>query len=113
MTIVTSQANGTRMSLEQWAVLPEDEPGELVDGVLTQGEMPGPVHESIVTWLAAEIRVWGRGRGVLVLGSNAKYGVSATRGRMPDLGPRSTRFPSADVGVGASLFDLGSCAGLI
>jgi Uma2 family endonuclease len=88
MDRVTTQATGpgVRMSLEAWADLPEDEPGELVDGVLTQEEMPGPVHECVVMWLGIEIGTWGRGRGVLVLGSNAKYGVSATRGRMPDVG---------------------------
>jgi Uma2 family endonuclease len=89
MAIVTTQPagsdSGVTMSLEEWAEMPEDEPGELVDGVLTEEEMPGPVHECVVTWLVVEVGSWGRGRGVLVLGSNAKYRVSATRGRMPDV----------------------------
>ena len=83
MTTMTSHA--LRMSLEEWAALPEDEPGELVDGVLTEEEMPGPVHERIVTWLTTRLCSWGDERGVLMLGSNAKLRVSPTRGRMPDL----------------------------
>jgi Uma2 family endonuclease len=101
MANVTTQASepttGTTMSLEEWAAMPEDEPGELVDGVLTEEEMPGPVHECVVMWIGGEFRIWGRDRGVLVLGSNAKYRVSSTLGRMPDLAvylpgaPRPTR----------------------
>ena len=76
---------GTRMTLEEWANMPEDDPGELVDGVLVEAEVPGPVHELIAVWLSTRLSVWGEARGVLVLGSGAKYRVSATRGRMPDV----------------------------
>jgi Uma2 family endonuclease len=74
------------MSLEQWAALPEGEQGELVDGALVDEEMAGSAHESTVTWLTTELRVWGRERGIVVQGSAAKYAVSPKRGRMPDVG---------------------------
>lgn len=74
------------MSLEQWAALPEDHEGELVDGALEEEEMAGSAHEHAVTWLTIELGVWGRPRGAVLLGSNGKYAVSSTRGRMPDLG---------------------------
>ncbi len=37
--------------LREWADRPEDEPGELVDGVLEQEETPSFVHEPVVGWL--------------------------------------------------------------
>ena len=36
------------MTLGEWAELPEDEEGELVDGLLVEEEMEMPVHELIV-----------------------------------------------------------------
>lgn len=73
-----------KLSLEEWAELSREEPGELVDGVLVEEEMPGFVHEVIVAWLAELFRRWG-GRRVLVASSGARYGVAPSRGRMPDL----------------------------
>jgi hypothetical protein len=37
--------DATPMSLEAWGDLPEDEPGELVDGLLVEEEMPNWIHE--------------------------------------------------------------------
>src|SRR5262245_1848817 len=73
------------MSLEEWGALPEDEPGELVDGRLVEEEVADPVHEDIVSSLNATIRPWMKPRGGFVLGSNAKYGLRPKHGRLPDL----------------------------
>jgi Uma2 family endonuclease len=74
-----------RMTLEEWAALPEEETGELVDGCLTEAEVPNYVHELIVAWLAEKLRGWGVPRGAIVAGSGAKFAVARGRGRMPDL----------------------------
>lgn len=73
------------MTLEEWADLPEDEEGELVDGQLVEEEMGSPVHELIVMWLAQLLYGWVRPRGGIVFGSESKYAVKARRGRKPDL----------------------------
>lgn len=72
------------MSLAEWAAMDEDEPGELVDGRLEDEEVPDYVHEVIITWFAHQLRTWLAGRG-FVGGSEAKFAVSARRGRKPDL----------------------------
>lgn len=73
------------MTIEEWAALDEDVEGELVDGVLEEEEMPSVLHETIVLWLGAILRVWaGRRRG-LATGSEAKIAIGPRRGRKPDL----------------------------
>jgi Uma2 family endonuclease len=74
-----------RLSLEQWAALADDEPGELVDGRLVEEEMPTVTHELIVGWLLAVLRAWAVPRGGLVLGSETKLAVAPGRGRKPDV----------------------------
>src|SRR5262245_48139252 len=74
----------TRMTLEEWADMPEDEPGELVDGELVEEEMPGYAHEVVVAFLIHALLGWLGKRGV-VGGSDAKFAVKPTRGRKPDL----------------------------
>jgi Uma2 family endonuclease len=73
------------MSIDEWAALPEDEPGELVDGYLAEEEMPGLLHEIVLAWLFHLLKSWVGPRGGLVFGSEAKFAVAARRGRKPDL----------------------------
>ena len=73
------------MSLAEWAALDEDESGELVDGQLEEEEVPDCIHEGIVIWLAVKLRNWMAGRGGFIGGSEARFAVSARRGRKPDL----------------------------
>jgi Uma2 family endonuclease len=74
-----------RMSLEEWAALPEDEPGEIVDGYRVEEEVPENVHELVVAWLIHVFRAWAGERPIVVFGSGAKYAVAKNRGRMPDV----------------------------
>lgn len=84
---VTREPEAARqaMSVDEWADMPEDEPGELVDGYLAEEEMPGLLHEIVVSWLIHTLRAWAAPRGGLVFGSEAKFAVSARSGRKPDL----------------------------
>lgn len=76
---------GERLRLEEWVALPEDAVGELVDGRLTQEEVPDAIHELAVTWLTALFRTWLGQRGGFVFGSELKVILSSTRGRKPDV----------------------------
>lgn len=73
------------MSIDEWAALPEDEPGELVDGHLQEEEMPGLLHEIVVAWLLRVFGSWAAACGGVVFGSEAKFAISPHRGRKPDL----------------------------
>ena len=73
------------LTLDAWASLPEDEPGELVDGRLEEEEVGDATHETTVGWLIGEFRNWLKGRGGFLLASEAKFAVSPTRGRKPDV----------------------------
>ena len=79
------EAVGPAMSLDEWAQLPEDEPGELVDGHLSEEEMPRAIHELTVSWLIVLIGSWLKGRGGFVFPSELKLKVSERSGRKPDL----------------------------
>jgi Uma2 family endonuclease len=81
---------GEPLDIDEWTVLPEDAPGELVDGRLTEEEVPDPIHELAVTWLTMLFRTWLGDRGGFVFGSDAKFVVAPTRGRKPDV---SVYFP--------------------
>jgi Uma2 family endonuclease len=74
-----------RLTLEEWADLPEDDEGELVDGILVEEEMGGLAHESVVGWIIEVLRAWIAGRGGRVAASELKIAVAALRGRKPDV----------------------------
>jgi len=82
---MTSPAVSPRLTLDEWGALDEDEPGELVDGSIAEEGMPSLVHESAVGWLIAVLRAWLIPRGGFVFGSAAKFAVSTSRGRKPDV----------------------------
>jgi Uma2 family endonuclease len=74
---------GPLLTLDEWRDLPEDVPGELVDGRLVEEEMPDPLHELIVAWLARVLGNWSE--QAIVLGSETRFALSSTHGRKPDL----------------------------
>ena len=75
---------GPLMTLEEWAELPDEVPGEFVDGRLVEEEMPNFVHEVIVMWLGYVFLGWAEKTNAIVGGSGAKFAVSRDRGRKPD-----------------------------
>ncbi len=42
-----------------------------------EDEVPENAHEIIVTWLIWVLRQWGTARGVIVLGSGAKFAIGS------------------------------------
>jgi Uma2 family endonuclease len=73
------------MTLDEWAALDEDEPGELVDGRVEEEEMPTTLHEAVVSWLVRMLGAWLVPRGGWVFGSEHKLAVGERRGRKPDV----------------------------
>jgi Uma2 family endonuclease len=87
------------MSLEEWASLPEDQPGELVDGELVEDEAADWDHEYVVGWIFGVLWTWmealargqtgaaeGRAQAPSrVYGSDGKYAVRAGHGRKADV----------------------------
>lgn len=73
------------MTLEEWADLPEDVPGELVDDRLVEEEMSDYAHEVIVAFLARILGLWADRVGAIVATSDARFAVAKGRGRKPDL----------------------------
>ncbi len=91
------------MTLEEWAALDEDEPGELVDGLLEEEEAPTFLHEAVVAReLLRTLGSWAAPRGGWVFGSEAKYAVRPRRGRKPDVSVYlpGAKLPAAGEGVG-------------
>jgi len=74
-----------RLTFDEWAALQEDEPGELVGGVLEEEETPSCIHELVVAFLIEGLRVWGRSSGALVLSSGVALKVAPARGRLADV----------------------------
>lgn len=79
------QLLGPRVTLEEWITLPEDVPGEFVDGRLVEEEVPDYLHEVLVAWLARVLGNWAEHVGAIVGASDAKFTLSSTRGRKADL----------------------------
>jgi Uma2 family endonuclease len=73
------------MTVEEWAAMEEDEPGELVDGRLAEEEVPDLTHESAVVWLIRVLSAWLAPRGGFVFGSEAKFRLGPRQGRKPDV----------------------------
>lgn len=73
------------MSLEEWASLPEDEGGELVDGELVEDEVSDWDHEDVVAWVMLLLGAWGTARGGRVYASDGKFAVRPGRGRKADV----------------------------
>jgi Uma2 family endonuclease len=65
--------------------LPEDVPGEFVDGRLVEEEVPDYLHEVLVAWLARVLGDWAERVGAIVGASEAKFTLSSNRGRKADL----------------------------
>jgi Uma2 family endonuclease len=84
-TATAQKLTPAEMTVEQWADLDEDEPGELVDGQLVEEEVPDFEHETIVLWLAAAFLGWVLPRGGFAVASDAKFAVGSKRGRKPDV----------------------------
>jgi hypothetical protein len=82
-TATVQDAAARPMSISQWVQLPEDEPGELVDGQLVEEEVPDLIHETVVSWLIGLLRGWIIARGGFVFGSEGKFVVAPERGRKP------------------------------
>jgi Uma2 family endonuclease len=82
---VAEAHNAEEMTLEAWADLDEDEPGELVSGRLEEEEMTSTLHEAVVVFLIHVLRAWARLNGGWVFGSELKLAVSPNRGRKPDV----------------------------
>jgi Uma2 family endonuclease len=73
------------MTVHEWAAMPEDEAGELRDGLLEDEEVADLTHETAVAWLVALLRTWASAVGGFAFGSEAKFALSNLRGRKPDL----------------------------
>ena len=84
-TSTAEHVPGDLLTIEEWADMPEDDPGELVDGVLVEEEMPDLVHETVVAWLVATVHRWITPLRGFVFGSEAKFAVGPRRGRKPDV----------------------------
>jgi Uma2 family endonuclease len=80
-----AKSSAPELSLDEWFALPEDEPGELVDGRLEEEEVPDYLHELLVALLVRILGNWIFPQGGLVAGSDAKFAVGSGRGRKPDL----------------------------
>lgn len=85
MSQVLESSAPEELTLSDWASLPEDEPGELVEGQLVEEEVPDYVHEILVIALGSILRSWILPRGGRVAGSDAKFATGSRRGRKPDL----------------------------
>lgn len=74
-----------RISLAEWAALPDDVRGELDRGGVEEEEMPTVLHEAVVAWLVAALYEHVGRRGGRVFGSELKYAVGPRQGRKPDI----------------------------
>lgn len=89
---------------KDFVALDEDDPRELIDGVLLEVDVPTRLHEHIVAMLTYFMVGWSRRHGGQVLVSGYRIRVSARRGVMPDLqyfGPaRARHLPESGLAKG-------------
>jgi Uma2 family endonuclease len=84
-TVSVDQLLGPYVTLEEWMALAEDVPGEFIDGRLVEEEVPDYLHEVLVAWLVRVLGNWAERADAIVGASDAKFMLSATRGRKADL----------------------------
>jgi len=65
--------------------MPEDEPGELVDGRLVEEEVASSTHELVASWFGRTLGNWVDPLGGFVFGSELKFALAEDQGRTPDL----------------------------
>lgn len=82
---ITAEPAVRQVSLDQWAAMLEDEPGELLDGALVEEEVADALHEIVVSFLLYLLTGWARPRKGTVFGSELKVAVGPRRGRKPDI----------------------------
>jgi Uma2 family endonuclease len=82
---MAQRAEARPMSISEWENMPEDEPGELVDGRLEEEELASFVHEAVVVWLVRVLGAWIISKGGFVFTSEAKFALTPSRGRKPDV----------------------------
>ena len=69
-----------QMTVQEWAAMPEDEPGELRDGLLEDEEVADRTHETAVLWLGTLLRTWASALGGFAFGSEVcLFGLSASK----------------------------------
>jgi Uma2 family endonuclease len=101
-TVSQPSTEPQELSLEAWANLDEDTPGELVDGRLEDEEMPTALHELIAQWIATFLRNWAAPLGGVVFGSELKLAVRDRRGRKADVSAYLAGRPLPARSVGAT-----------
>lgn len=75
-----------RMTLEEWSLTDDEEPGELVGGYLVPEETVTFLHAAAVTWLVSTLGEWADKRRAIVLASGLKVGIrQLNKGRNADL----------------------------
>ena len=73
------------MTLKEWGELPDEVPGELVDGVLEEDEVTTEAHDALAGFLYAFFFNWVFPKGGIAFMEPRKYAVSRSRGRKPDV----------------------------
>ncbi len=92
--------NPPRMTDEEWAELPKDDDGELVDGILVEDEEADWTHETAVVYLRLRLHEWAAPRKGFVAGSGLKYLLRPGLGRKADVSmilPGSKRPPARGI----------------
>lgn len=72
------------LTVDAWAALPEDAPGELLGGMLADEEQVGYLHDAVCAALLLLFGRWLDGRGRLAT-SDVRFAVAEDKGRKADL----------------------------